>query len=403
MRLLDISYCYPSQDPKDISGIHVHRQLRGLRQKDWDIRVITSEPFLYRRLQRTANNYPFYQIREGIFIWRSQHVYIPRFFTHGWLFDRIYSQGIMAAACAALEDWKPDLVVCDWIVPCGYAARVIADQLNIPLIAKAHGEDVRLITAQSKIPNQKRNYLLKFGLRAHSVICNGDGLSNALANSGVIAKEKIFTVPIGVDTEQFFPPTQDEKLRIREKLGLRADALIWLFVGRWEIAKGSAELTNAMIKLLNVHRDIHFVQVGPINDAERAALLTKLGSNVRFVGPVEPDKVALYTRASDAFVLPSHKEGLPSALLEAMACGLAPVVTPVGGIPSVINHDYNGILVSPQNAESLYEALTSLTSAPMKVRMLGEKAWLTVTKGGYALLDVVNRLHQLYSEAIGIV
>jgi glycosyltransferase involved in cell wall biosynthesis len=63
---------------------------------------------------------------------------------------------------------------------------------------------------------------------------------------------------------------------------------------------------------------------------------------------------------SDVFVLPSHAEGVPMSLLEAMAAGLPCITTPVGGIPDVFTHGAEGLLVSPGNPAQLATAMTQL-------------------------------------------
>jgi glycosyltransferase involved in cell wall biosynthesis len=76
-----------------------------------------------------------------------------------------------------------------------------------------------------------------------------------------------------------------------------------------------------------------------------------------WLSPVDRD--ALLAQA-DAFVLPSYNEGLPMSMLEAMAWGLPVITTPVGGIPEVITHEQNGLLVKPGNQQELVQAIQSL-------------------------------------------
>jgi glycosyltransferase involved in cell wall biosynthesis len=71
-------------------------------------------------------------------------------------------------------------------------------------------------------------------------------------------------------------------------------------------------------------------------------------------------------------VLPSYSEGLPNVLLEAMAAGLAVIATTVGGIPELITHGVNGILIEPRNSIALAKALKELINQPELVRRMGE-------------------------------
>jgi len=75
----------------------------------------------------------------------------------------------------------------------------------------------------------------------------------------------------------------------------------------------------------------------------------------------------------DIFVLPSLREGLPLAILEAMACGKPVIATNVGGIPEVLKDGENGILVSPKDPEALYRAMNELLDNRKKREKMGRK------------------------------
>jgi glycosyltransferase involved in cell wall biosynthesis len=84
--------------------------------------------------------------------------------------------------------------------------------------------------------------------------------------------------------------------------------------------------------------------------------------------------VADYLQASDIFAFPTENDAFPSSILEAMACGLALVTTPVGAIGSVIRDNENGLLTHPGNGQQLFEALDKLIrNKPLAVR-LGQAA-----------------------------
>jgi glycosyltransferase involved in cell wall biosynthesis len=97
-----------------------------------------------------------------------------------------------------------------------------------------------------------------------------------------------------------------------------------------------------------------------------------------FTGAVHD--VPAYLRAADVFVLPSRREGLPVALLEAMACGLPCVASRLpGSTDTIIDDGVNGVLTPPGDAGALAAAIASLLSDPARARRLGAAARATIT------------------------
>jgi glycosyltransferase involved in cell wall biosynthesis len=83
---------------------------------------------------------------------------------------------------------------------------------------------------------------------------------------------------------------------------------------------------------------------------------------VSFVGPAYGEHKARLLAQADVLLLPSYSEGLPYALLEAMAAGVVPVVTPVGAVPEVVTEHEHGVFVEPRDAEAIAEAIASLAA-----------------------------------------
>jgi len=136
-----------------------------------------------------------------------------------------------------------------------------------------------------------------------------------------------------------------------------------LFLGNISIAKGVEDLIEAAARLTVPYR---LVLVGA-DDPEgmttrlkaRAAELC-IDRHIVFAGPAYGMDKHQYLREADIFVLPSHAEGLPMSLLEAMASGLAVLSTRVGAIPSVLTHEENGLLVDARDVRGLSAALERL-------------------------------------------
>jgi glycosyltransferase involved in cell wall biosynthesis len=156
----------------------------------------------------------------------------------------------------------------------------------------------------------------------------------------------------------------------------RADqAVRVLFLGSLGRRKGAPELIEAMAEL---PERVRLVLAGGDEDpgatakARAQAEGLRITPRVRFAGTVlGADKGALL-RDSDIFALPSRAEGLPMALLEAMAAGLPVVTTPVGGIPSLIRDGETGLLVPAGSPRAMAKALGRLAADPDLRRRLGE-------------------------------
>lgn len=145
-------------------------------------------------------------------------------------------------------------------------------------------------------------------------------------------------------------------------------------VGRLGERKGSRVLVRAVALLAADGSPVRLVLAGdgdqgPVRD-EAAAL--GVGDRVRLTGWVSPDDVAGILDGAAVFALPSRDEGLPIALLEAMARGVPCVVTPVGGIPDLVTDGETGVFVRPDDPEGLAEALGGLLADPDRARRIGD-------------------------------
>ena len=149
-----------------------------------------------------------------------------------------------------------------------------------------------------------------------------------------------------------------------------------VFVGWLDATKGVHELIEATIALAPAH-DFRLSLAGEGNASKAARLRVAeagLDDRIRFLGWQEPNAIPALLATGDIFVLPSHAEGFPNALVEAMAAGLVPVVTPVGTIPDLISDGINGLIVPVGNAVALAEALANVINNPARRQALAQAA-----------------------------
>ncbi|MFL6332377.1 MAG: glycosyltransferase [Pyrinomonadaceae bacterium] len=171
--------------------------------------------------------------------------------------------------------------------------------------------------------------------------------------------------------------SEEEVRELRSRLGLGAGERVVLAVGRLSREKAHADLLRAFARLAReeVGAGAQLVIVG--DGPERAPLDTlaaEAGLDGRVIFAGQSGDVAPFYAAADLFVLPSHSEGSPYALLEAMAAGLPVVATAVGGVPEIVSDGESALLVPPRDEQALAAALARALSDRGLARTLAASA-----------------------------
>jgi glycosyltransferase involved in cell wall biosynthesis len=176
-------------------------------------------------------------------------------------------------------------------------------------------------------------------------------------------------------------PVEELRARTPEREGARRaqgwapDDVVVAIVANLRANKDYPTLFDAAAIALAAAPRLRFVSVGqgPLEDELRADLAARgFGDRVVLLG-YHADPAAVLVGA-DVFTLSSRHEGLPISLLEAMALGLPPVATRVGGVPEVITHDLDGVLVPAETPAALAAAYVALATHPDRRRRLGQAA-----------------------------
>jgi len=224
--------------------------------------------------------------------------------------------------------------------------------------------------------------------------------------------DRIRLVPNGVDVHRFAPATVDERATLRRRLGLPLERPIVLFVGMFSHDKQPRILFDAW---LGLQRDpalaSTLVFVGATQsayyeiDPQLALAMRADAANVAvadrlvFVEPTH--QVHEYFRAADFFSLPSAREGLPIALLEAMSTGLPCVASRLpGSTDTIVEDGVNGRLVPPGDAEALASALTVFLRDRAVGARMGERARETVLQR-YGIGPVAEAWMDAYATVLG--
>jgi glycosyltransferase involved in cell wall biosynthesis len=267
--------------------------------------------------------------------------------------------------------------------------------LSKPLIANPHGGgycgDIYRVRQRRRLGTMRLSVI---GRRADRFVAISSEIAGELEQVGV-PRTKIRRVPNGVDTARFAPAEEAERHRLRQILRL-PEGLIVSFVGRLVAQKGLDVLLAAWTRVAKHGVTLLILGDGPQRQRlERECRDRGLAEHIRFVGKV--DNVVEFFQCSDICVLPSRSEGLPIALLEAMACCVPAVASAVGAVPEVIEDGINGILVPPEDEHELARQLSRLVENGPRRRQLGACARLSVVST-YAMAAVCKRYISLYSE-----
>lgn len=176
--------------------------------------------------------------------------------------------------------------------------------------------------------------------------------------------------PTWVDTEVFFPLPEQERRRMRaateQALELQSGAFRVVTVGRLDSSKDPDLLLSAVASMVpaGARVELLFIGDGVLRQRlERRVSEQGLGSRIRFLGLKSPPEIARLLQAADCFALSSAYEGMPMALLEALAAGLPAVATPVGEIAQVLADGVNGELARDRSAAALAQCLERVRCA----------------------------------------
>lgn len=263
----------------------------------------------------------------------------------------------------------------------GFIGRLAAKITRVPLIIHtAHG------FAFHEFSSKKATFFYSFLERLVSYFCDKIILLNKkdyqLAKKFKIGNEKkLALIYNGIDLKKIEKEKPD--FSIREKLGLKAGDFLITFVGRLSPQKNPEILIRTMKELVKENnRKICLLLIGEdMGEKEKLLKLIKefqLDSNVHFLDFIKNPIPLL--KASDCFVLPSLWEGLPIALLEAMACSLPVIASNIKGNNEVILDGINGYLFSPNNEKDLKEKIMLLLNNEELRTKIGKQGKETVIK-----------------------
>jgi glycosyltransferase involved in cell wall biosynthesis len=273
-------------------------------------------------------------------------------------------------------------------------ARLAAVALGVPHVTTVH-------TAPGPLIEDRRRSVAVDRLTARlstAIVAPSPSIADAWSASGAVPAGRLRVVP-NVPAEQ---PVQrpDARSVVRARENVNHSACLVLCVARLQPAKGIVDLIAVAGLLRSRLRDLRVLVAG---EGPQRAMLDRtiadegLGDTVRLLG--QRDDVAGLLAAADAFCLPSHHEGLPVSLLEAMGSGVPSVACAVGGIPDLIDHGRTGLLAPAGRPEELAAALGVVLADRACGRRLGD-AGRELVERRHAPAHAAARYAELYRELI---
>lgn len=267
---------------------------------------------------------------------------------------------------------------------------------GVPVVVHSeHGRDLQTMARQ--LLRRKVLRRISYGW-ADRVFCVSQELKEYYCRELRWGMTKFEVLPNGVDVERF-RPDEEVRARMRAKLGAEASTLVVGTVGRLDPVKDHTTLLRATEMMLERGLDVRVVIAG--EGPERKALEDNLAQRPilaqRTVLTGDVQDVAHWLNAFDIFVLPSLSEGMSNTLLEAMATGVPPLATAVGGNAEVIEDGNSGVLVPPGDAKKICEYLLQLAPSPERRRQLGQNARQRIVSH-FSLDRMLSRYTEMYCQ-----
>lgn len=240
-----------------------------------------------------------------------------------------------------------------------------------------------------------------YGRSCERVVTTGEALRIELVERLPLPAPHVISVPTGIDLTQFSRVQARSRAAARAALGVPEDAIVLGIVATLRSWKGHEFLLEAFEQLAGVRPELHLVIAG--DGPRRHEIADKVqtitgGARVHMLGQRTdvPDVLA----AMDVFVLPSYaNEGVPQALIQAMAMELPVVTTQVGAIPELVADGATGYVVAPRDAAALAKRIESLIQQPNVRADMGRRG-RAVVEQRYSLAAMIDSMERVFYSAL---
>ncbi len=278
-----------------------------------------------------------------------------------------------------VQSEKPELIYVHWVVPNGIPALIISKIFKIPYAISLHGSDIFV---------SKKNFVFRFIAKSIFANCSlVTACSPELYSDAVQlgSPKNIHLLPWGADPKIFFKSKNQQE--IRQKYQVETDDIVLISLGRMVYKKGFTNLILALPAIIKNHPNVKIIIGG---DGKIKQDLIQLANNLgvkKYVilpGNIPWNNVREFLSLGNIFLLPSIKDhsgnidGLPTVVLEAMACSLPIIASDIGGISLVVENEKNGFLIKPDDPTAISQAVIKILDNPELINNMGKVSRLMI-------------------------
>lgn len=359
IRVLSLSTLFPSAARPGF-GLFVARQMQAVASERLAevvmVHPVAMAPAPFHRVFTTPAERALPECARdwGVAVHYPRFTTIPRFGAR--LNPALIARAVLPLVRRLHAERPFDVVDAQFFWPDGPAAARVASALGLPLSIKARGSDIHYWGGIGFA----RRAMLRAAGQAGGLLAVSEALKRDMTALGM-EPDRIAVHYTGLDHDRFRPVPRAEA-RTASTAIVPPDGPLLVTVGNLIPLKGQALVIEALAALPSAR--LVLAGKGPEEPALKA-LAARLGvaARVHFPGSVAPDALAMLLSAADAMVLPSEREGLANAWIEALACGTPLVIPDAGGAREVVTGPSAGRIVT-RSPEAIAEAVRALLADP---------------------------------------
>jgi glycosyltransferase involved in cell wall biosynthesis len=397
MWVLLVTDVFPNKVEPNLGTFTLER-LRCMK-KIADVRVVAPVPWFprWRGLSlfgkwHKYSQVPRREVVEGVEVYHPRRVVIPKV---GGVSSGIFYRKVLFEELKRIAgEFAFDVIDAHFVWPDGYAALKAGQALGVPVCITAHGTDVNFMP---RYPLIKR-LIVDTVKNAHRIVAVSQALADIVTGLGA-PSEKVKVIHNGVDLSRF---RRIETGKAREELGIEKDVTLLLSIGALIPRKGHEYLIDGMNLLVNGDgmKSLRLVIVGQGEQKQKLEGLIReqnLQKNVTLQGAVPHEELYRWLSASDFFCLTSSREGWPTVLFEAWACGVPVLATAAHGTAEAVCSEKYGLLMERQDADLVAEMIKKamgMTWNPEDMMSYAAgNSWEEMVKRMHAELEAIRMEH----------
>lgn len=362
------------------------------------VQVITRLPSLAaRRLNNLGEtSLPTEETRNGVSIHRTAYLELAdlRMLTS--------IPGLLTASLRLAKRSKPDIIHTVSFYPSLAIGRLLKQFLSVPLVHTEQGLITDVLRGNINILDRYGGWLKPITRWSFALVDEVMCVSSTVADrvhQYYSRPDHIHIIPNGVDTHLFRP--LENRAALRRELEL-PEGFIFISASRLVEKNGIDTLIQAAGKLNSLQQPVSVVIAGDgvLRPAfERAITKFQLSSTVRLVGSIPHTELPRWLAACDAFVRPSVSEGFGIAFIEAMACGLPLITTPVVAQMGIFKAGQHGLVLPTGAVDDLANCMKELVdNNPIRQRLAAEARRWAVEQ--YDWDSIVTKIEKIYERAV---